>query len=148
VRLLANSGSGVPGTSPIAFSARISQNIDSVHDNDIFLFDYLITNSGNAYNKNNGMFTAPLKGIYAFSSSVLTMAGKYLEAAIIRNGNPFCNLYAGDMDFFGPGFNMALIELDVGDTVWVKIHDKYHDTGVRVDGPWTTFSGFLLYETE
>lgn len=146
VRFLANSG--VPSTSPIAFSARLSQNIDNVHDNEIFFFNNLITNFGNAYNKNNGMFTAPLKGIYAFYSSILASSGKSLEARIVRNGNEFCNLYAGDMDFWGPGFNMAIIELEVGDAVWVKIHDKYHGAGVTVDGPWTSFSGFLLYETE
>ncbi|XP_062606579.1 uncharacterized protein LOC134268356 [Saccostrea cucullata] len=139
--------SGILATS-IAFSASLAHNIANPYDNEIFVFDRLITNSGNAYNKNNGMFTAPIKGIYAFFSSVLTLPGKSLEAQIVKNGNAFCNLYAGNTNFFGPGFNMAIIELEVGDAVWVKIHDKYHDTGITLDGAWTTFSGILLNETE
>lgn len=94
------------------------------------------------------MFTAPLKGIYAFSSSILTSAGKYEEVMIVRNVVNFCNVFSGDMDFWGPGFNMAITELEVGDAVWVKVHGQFHATGTTINGGWTTFSGFLLYETE
>ena len=138
----------VPSTSQIAFSTLMNSNIVDPHDNKIFMFDNIIVNSGNAYNKNNGMFTAPVKGIYAFFATVLTFSGKSLESQIVRNGRMLCNIYSGDNTFDGSGSNMAITHLEVGDAVWVKIHDIYHDTGVTVDGPFTTFSGFLLYETD
>ena len=138
----------VPSTSQIAFSTLMNSNIVDPHDNKIFVFDNIIVNSGNAYNKNNGMFTAPVKGIYAFFATVLTFSGKSLESQIVRNGRMLCNIYSGDNTFDGSGSNMAITYLEVGDAVWVRIHDIYHDTGVTVDGPFTTFSGFLLYETD
>ena len=56
----------VPSTSQIAFSTLMNSNIVDPHDNKIFMFDNIIVNSGNAYNKNNGMFTAPSKGYTLF----------------------------------------------------------------------------------
>lgn len=139
---------GIAASPPIAFTASISANIVDPNDGQTFVFDHILTNSGNAYNKNNGMFTSTVRGIYAFYGSLLTGAGKYLEAEIVRNGNAFCGLYSGDKDFWAPGFNMATIELNVGDAVWVRVDDVYHDAGVLVDSRFTSFSGYLLYETE
>ncbi|XP_061180206.1 heavy metal-binding protein HIP-like [Saccostrea echinata] len=142
------SNPGMMVGSPIAFSGYMTSNIANPHDNEIFLFDHVIVNSGNGYNKHNGMFTAPVKGIYAFFGTVLTFSGKSLESEIVQNGNGICRIYSGDDSFDGSGSNMAIIQLEVGDVVWMRIHDRFHDTGVSVDGPWTTFSGFLLYEME
>jgi hypothetical protein len=133
---------------PVAFSAWVSANIVSPRDDQTFVYDHIITNSGNAYNNHNGMFTAPVRGIYAFYSSLLTGAGKSMELEIVHNGSVFCRLYSGDMNFWGPGFNMAIIELNVGDTVWVRVNVFAHDAGVTIDSRFTSFSGFLLYETQ
>lgn len=140
------SAAGPSTTSPVAFYAVMNGNdITNIHTSQVFVYDYVGVNSLNAYNKHNGKFTAPVKGIYVFFANFLTFLGKKLEALIVRNGVNFCNIYASDGTGYGSGSNMAVVALEVGDVVWVKAH--VHDTGVHLDGPWTSFSGFLLYDT-
>lgn len=140
------SAAGPSTTSPVAFYAVMNGNdITNIHISQVFVYDYVGVNSLNGYNKHNGKFTAPVKGIYVFFANFLTFLGKKLEALIVRNGVNFCNIYAGDGTGYGSGSNMAVVALEVGDVVWVKAH--VHDTGVHLDGPWTSFSGFLLYDT-
>lgn len=141
-----SSSAGPSTTSPVAFYAVMNGNdIANIHNSQVLVYDNIHVNSLNAYNKHNGKFTAPVKGIYVFFANVLTFLGKKLEALIVRNGVNFCNIYAGDGTGYGSGSNMAVVALEVGDVVWVKVH--VHDPDVHLDGPWTSFSGFLLYDT-
>lgn len=141
-----SSTAGPSTTPPVAFYAVMNGNdITNIHTSQVFVYDYVHVNSLNAYNKQNGKFTAPVKGIYVFFANVLTFLGKKLEALIVRNDVNFCNIYAGDGTGYGSGSNMAVVALEVGDVVWVKVH--VHDSGVHLDGPWTSFSGFLLFDT-
>ncbi|XP_062584682.1 complement C1q tumor necrosis factor-related protein 3-like [Saccostrea cucullata] len=144
---LLGSSPGIPVSSPIAFTAWLSANVNNPSDGQTFVFDHIVTNFGNAYNHHNGMFTATVKGIYAFYVSILTGAGKSMEVEVVRNNLNICYVYSGDMDFWGPGFNMAVADLNVGDAVWVKV-STWHDSGLLVDSRFTSFSGFLLYETD
>ncbi|XP_061192820.1 uncharacterized protein LOC133201034 [Saccostrea echinata] len=117
---LLGSTTGIPVSSPVAFTAWVSANVVNPGDGHTFVYDHTVTNIGNAYNNHNGMFTATVKGIYAFYASILSAAGKSVEVEIVRNSIVFCSLFSGDMDFWGPGFNMAIIELNVGDAVWSR----------------------------
>nr|XP_011413770.2 complement C1q tumor necrosis factor-related protein 8 [Crassostrea gigas] len=133
---------------PTAFSTSMSRDLSNIQNNQVLPFDIATLNIGNAFDITSGVFTPTTKGVYVLFSTITTNPGKRLEAAIVRNGHWLCNLYAGDMTFFSPGSNMAVAALDIGDRVLVRIHDKYHDDGVTIDGAFSSFSGFLLYETD
>lgn len=129
----------------VAFHANVVGHI-GLNDNEVIRFDRVNTNLESAYDGNNGIFQAPTTGYYVFFVHFLVLAQKRLEAQIVKNGNFFQNIFAGTQDVGnGPGSNLAILRLVQGDRVWVKVHDKYHDTGDILDGPWCTFSGFLLY---
>lgn len=58
-------------------------------------------NEGNAYDKTSGEFTAPSDGIYSFTWTTLTKAGKTFITEIVRNGEMITrNLTDGR----GPGY--------------------------------------------
>lgn len=81
-------------------------------------------------------------------STITTDPGKSLEAFIYRNGIGVCRVYSGDSTMYSAGSNMVILPLDVGDNVMMKIHEDFHETGVTIDGAFSSFSGYLLYETD
>ncbi|CAC5396704.1 unnamed protein product [Mytilus coruscus] len=146
----------VTTTNPVyvAFHANVAGKV-SVHDNEVLHFQKVNTNLETAYNGNTGVFESPSRGYYVFFVHFLTYAPKTIEAVIVKNGASIQNVYAGTRATggFGTGSNLAIVELMQGDRVWVKVHDKYHDTIDVLDGPWSDNVGDLtkrvdVHETE
>ena len=55
------------------------------------------------------------------------------------------NTYAYDKDSFFSGSNMAVIDLQKGDTVLIRSYGGRHSTtGAVIDLQYTSFSGFLI----
>lgn len=136
------------GSYPTAFSTSMSRDLSNLQHNQVLAFDIASINIGNAFDKTTGVFIPNMKGVYALFATITTRTGKSLEAQIVWNGGGLCNIFAGDSAFPSPGSNMVLVALDVGDHVIVRIHNTYHDSGATIDGAFSTFSGFLLYETD
>ena len=61
----------------VAFYAYISKDFGHVGQNQVFLYDTIVTNYGNAYSQHTGAFTAPTTGIYAFCYTAYA-AGKHV----------------------------------------------------------------------
>ncbi|CAC5389431.1 CAPRIN2 [Mytilus coruscus] len=129
----------------VAFHANVNGHI-GLNDNEVIRFDRVNTNLESSYDGNTGLFQAPTPGYYVFFVHFLVLAQKRLEARIVKNGNLIQSAFAGTQDVGqGPGSNLAIVRLVQVDRIWIKVHEKYHDTGDILDGPWCTFSGFLLY---
>lgn len=145
-RLMLNTESGMPMTPQIAFSAILSNHIVNPYQNERIVFGSTVTNSGNGYNKNNGLFVTPVKGVYVFFATIVTLTGKYTESQIVRNGNNIGNIFSAGTTTYGTGSIMTVTNLELGDAVWVRVAGPLHDRGT-VDEGFTQFSGFLLFET-
>lgn len=108
----------------------------------ILVFPHVVTNKGNVYNRSTGKFTAPIDGTYVFFVAVNAYGSKSLYLEIVHNGSikvrPYTSSGAGHMT----GTNMAVFQLDKGDSVWVSRHSGQGYWTESV--PITTFSGFLL----
>jgi hypothetical protein len=100
----------------------------------------VITNVGNAYNPSTGIFTAPTQGNYVFFVNVQAYGSNDIYVDIVLNGSTKVRTMAYETHGAGP--NMAVLPLQMRDTVWIKY---YAGTGYYTysDGPLTTFSGFL-----
>ena len=131
----------------VAFSAHIlGDKSMPVSLGSVILFDEVLTNLGNGYNKNSGSFTAPVAGTYSLSIYFMADHGKHCHLGIYVNGESKCTAYANDIDMSG----CAIIEyLDVGDVVNVKVFHATDNTLYgSVGANYKHQSGFigLLYK--
>ena len=139
----------------MAFYAYISKDFGHVGQNQVFLYDTIVTNYGNAYSQHTGAFTAPTTGIYAFcytayaaGEHVAGEGGNYGEVSveILQNG-----IYKGSIhvdtetyleDEMTTGF--AILQVRVGDVVLTRSRTpgqgSYYS---NLSGRWS-FSGFQI----
>ena len=84
------------------------------------IFPHLVTNIGNGYNPTTGKFTASKKGTYVFFVTVNSSGQNYIYLDIVHNGASKVRTMSHNTASYLTGTNMAVLELNKGDTVWVK----------------------------
>ncbi|XP_061176741.1 uncharacterized protein LOC133185494 isoform X1 [Saccostrea echinata] len=130
----------------VGFSASVTSTSSSWKSGTL-VFPSVITNEGNGYNPSNGIFTAPVGGMYVFFVNVQSYDSQTIYADIVLNGSTkvrtMAYSYSGSPDYYDAGPNMVVLNIHKGDAVWVK---RYSGQGYYHEGPITTFSGFLIYK--
>ena len=129
----------------VAFSAAVSSHIKNLGTNQAIVFSTVTTNIGNHYNSNSGVFRVPVPGTYLFFVNILSEAGHSIETQIVRNGNEISEIYSGGSgNYNGPGSNLVILQLDLGDEIWVRVHEHF-STNMAIHCCWSSFSGYLLH---
>uniref|UniRef100_A0A3P9DEV5 C1q domain-containing protein n=1 Tax=Maylandia zebra TaxID=106582 RepID=A0A3P9DEV5_9CICH len=107
------------------------------------VFKHVVTNTGNAYNKHTGIFTAPVRGVYHFVWTVLAHVDGVAAAVLIRNGEHIFLAHGSQGSGTVSGSHGASLLLEVGDQVFVRLCDgsKIYDN----ENHHTTFSGHLIF---
>jgi hypothetical protein len=109
-------------------------------------FPHVITNEGNGYNPNDSVFTAPVGGLFVFYSSLESYGQEPFGCDIVLNGNAKVQVYTYANNNLGTqsASNMAILRLQKGDRIWMKVA-----TANRVNGNPTysisTFTGYLIH---
>ena len=133
------------GTTRIAFFATVKTTIEHTTAYQTIVFEDVKTNFGNGYNATSGIFTAPTDGVYVFSTTILTCPGCVASVGLIKNSHSVSGLYAeGATDKRPTTAETILLELTRGDQMSVKIAEAKDQV---VGNHYTTFAGFLLWET-
>ncbi|VDI09006.1 Hypothetical predicted protein [Mytilus galloprovincialis] len=129
----------------IGFTAVLGKDVSNLGDYQVILFDTVYTNEGSDYNPRTGVFTCEIPGLYTIYVHTLAEPGKHLETEIIKNLQHMASTYAYDKDFYSSGSNMAVMPLQIGDSVLVRSYGNEHDhNGTVIDYKYTSFSGFLI----
>ncbi|KAK2900720.1 hypothetical protein Q8A67_008835 [Cirrhinus molitorella] len=135
----------------VAFSASLStlkdgfQFIGPYTQTTTLVYKNAITNIGNAYNNNSGIFTAPVKGVYFFNFVVFNPHDISTGVKLLKNGNVVVTATDNPpkQDTEDTTFNSVSLILEQGDHIYLQLMENcrvYTDKGRR-----NTFSGHLLF---
>ncbi|XP_052680200.1 complement C1q tumor necrosis factor-related protein 3-like [Crassostrea angulata] len=128
---------------PIDFQSSLTKPLENLKNYEIVIFDKVSLNEGNAYDHVTGIFTAPLDGIYSFTWTTLTKAGKYFVTEIMLNGKTvaFNNTDGRGHSGNPMSTSHANIKMKKGDKVWIRTHGS---GGQFAHANWCFFSGSKL----
>uniref|UniRef100_K1QYK6 Complement C1q tumor necrosis factor-related protein 3 n=1 Tax=Magallana gigas TaxID=29159 RepID=K1QYK6_MAGGI len=133
-----------PKIDTIAFQSTITKHLVNLKAKETVIFDKVSLNEGNAFDKTSGVFTAPSDGIYSFTWTTLTSAGKTFITEIVRNGEMITRNFSDGRgrDGFAMSTSHANIKMKKGDKVGRGQSDSFHHT---CGGETTEPRAFLVY---
>ncbi len=125
----------------VAFTASVTS-LSSTWNSGTLIFGVVITNTGNGYNPSTGVFTSPISGTYVFYVSAVGYSSQHLAIDIVLNSVSKVRVLGDITAGYQTGTNMVVLELQKGDSVWVRYVDGkgYYSQSI----PLTTFSGYLI----
>jgi len=116
----------------------------TVRKNDVIKFNQVHTNVGVAYNKDTGIFVAPISGVYFFTLNIVAKEGDFVEASIVKNdiiqATAVSDVRAKTWD---QGSASAVLYLEKGDNVGVKVLYPFGIHVLSGHGK-TSFGGYLV----
>lgn len=131
----------------VAFSAGLLaselQHTGPFDDRRTLVYQKVFTNTGNAFNSNNGIFTAPIKGVYFFRFYAQSHTGNQMAVSLYKNDQLQCSVFSLKAESNANGSNGVVLTLESGDEVYTQLWENswvYDDKG-----SYTSFSGFLLF---
>jgi hypothetical protein len=126
---------------PVAFYARMSSTT-TFHNLQTLVFSKVITNAGSGYNAHDGVFTAPLDGVYGFIWVARSRAAELhllVNSDDIGSSHPSSN---ADESISGN----VIVHINRGDLVFLRASAIGHVGGrvISDEHGASTFSGWLI----
>ena len=109
---------------------------------DVIIFPDIVTNIGNHYNAQTGIFTCPITGMYNIQLTVMSLQYAFAIVNIVHEGTAVGTAYGVNSDY-DQGSASVVIVCNAGDEVWAQC--DVSSTGLTGSRPYNVFSGFLLY---
>ena len=126
------------------FYARLSAT-RTLNTYSVIKFDKIMINNGNHYHPTDGVFVAPISGVYMFSWNTLTFNNKglYTELRVENEvkGAVASNAASG---FYTPGSTSLLCHVKKGEHVWVQTSSGTSTNYLHDWNDSTSFMGFWL----
>ncbi|XP_069136623.1 cerebellin-1-like [Argopecten irradians] len=129
-------------TAPVVFHATLSNSYSVMSPKQTIVYNTVITNQGNAYDSNFGVFKAQFPGLYEFVATVSAYSGYYVDVEMVLNNRMLCRAHAGSPNM-EIGMCVSMVHLNTGDDVFVR---HYSGRGTYIYGGYAypSFSGHLI----
>lgn len=129
----------------VSFHARVQSSIPDIDPWATVMFKLVLTNNGKGYDRNSGIFTAPVNGTYFFTSTILTKTPSVVEMALIVNTDVKMLMYASARnETYNNAANSVLLNLNQHDKVKIVKHGIYGARPFYIHSTWSTFTGILI----
>ena len=111
--------------------------------NDVVKFDDVTVNRGNGYDPSTGVFTAPRKGLYHISCSIMAYSNHDVHFQLNKNDAAHTYAYSNNGGHTTSTIN-AIVEMKKGDRVFIKHRVSKSQ---KISGSLhSTFSGYFMQE--
>ena len=125
----------------VAFTAGVTSS-STTWNSGTLIFNSVILNVGTGYNPSTGIFTSPVAGMYVFYVTAVEFNKQDLRVDIVLNSVSKVRTMGFSDAIHQTGTNMVVLNLQKGDSVWVR---HQYGTGYWTQSvPATTFTGFLI----
>ncbi|VDI31591.1 Hypothetical predicted protein [Mytilus galloprovincialis] len=138
-----------PVRQSVAFFAVMTDHQQNLGIHQTVGFQKTVTNVGNGWDGQANVFRAPKAGLYYFSATIMAHSAEDIETELVLKGVPIVYSFDRDKSTHGVGTLSAVLNLALGDDVWIRIYNNLsvNNGNVRVFGfGWSWFSGFLISE--
>ena len=127
----------------MAFHVQLMHDMNPLAVYQHIIFDHIILNIGDGYDKYSGHFIAPYQGLYSFVVSFTKMTDHNLSLRIVKYRAAITRGISNTKDAIDTTTVSAAVELMKGDHVWVEnAYPVDSVEGLRRE--WTYFSGHLV----
>ena len=105
------------------------------------IFDAVVTNLGDFYNPNVGIFICPYNGLYLFHVTLSTFIGELASGAIVKDGTHLAQAISTSNYDWDQGSITVMVECSAFESVWIEcIHENSDLRGDK----YSMFSGVLI----
>ncbi|CAC5406357.1 C1QL [Mytilus coruscus] len=132
----------------VVFYARLSSTIN-LNTYSIVKFNDVVINVGNHYNSGDGIFVAPVAGVYQFSWMTLTDSGNAVYSELRVDNVKIDRLLVSLGSAAGtiPATRMTVCKVEKGDHVWIQTTEHNSNNHFLYNVAQCSFMGLLLFET-
>ncbi|XP_033096092.1 uncharacterized protein LOC117100491 [Anneissia japonica] len=128
------------------FSATRTSNLYGSNQEQIIVFDNVVTNLGADLIESNSTFVAPVTGYYYFSFTLRSLDDDYIGASLMINDrqSPEASVYTDQSSRNIMQSQNIVLQLAAGDMVWLRLGPS-NNYGIYSDTyNFCTFNGFIL----
>jgi len=143
MRSLHVSGAVQPGQ--VAFYAKYSAD-QCVSVGQVLTYDEVPVNEGNGYTSHDGIFIAPVSGVYVFSVTLVSVRDTWMRVVLVVNGVEMATIASDRADYLQAS-STIVAHVQNGEHVLVRVSGEY--TCKLSSNPihgTSSFSGWLLFE--
>lgn len=125
----------------VAFYGKLNELVSDIGQDEIVKFNNIITDVGHAYDSSTGLFTAPVPGLYVFSTTVMVQLYLDTHLGIYVNNQMKTNIKLhGTEHEYDTMSQTVIYYLKKSDTVSVR----HYEGNKTIHGDYTSLTGFLL----